>query len=77
MFPNNCKRYAGWKVGLLEELFQYCEPGTFSSAKKQLDSLQNARQMLEFGFGIKAGLSDGKSDSITNIAKGGVISKKE
>ena len=38
---------------------------------------QNARQMLEFAFGLKAGLSDGKSDSITTLAKGGVISKKE
>ena len=33
VLPKNCKKYAGWKVGLLEGLFQYCEPRTFSSAK--------------------------------------------
>ena len=33
--PKDCKMYAGWKVRLLEELFQYCEPGTFSITKKQ------------------------------------------
>ena len=77
MLPKNCRKYAGWKVGLLEELFQYCEPGTFSITKKQLDSQQLARQILEFAFGLKAGLADGKSDSITTLAKGGVISKKE
>ena len=74
--PKNCKKYSGWKVGLLEELFQYCEPRTFSSAKKQIDSLQNARQMLEFAFGIKAGLSEGKSDSITIHAMGGDLEKR-
>ena len=77
MLPKDCKKYAGWRVSFLEELFQYCEPGTFSITKKQVDSLQNARQMVEFGFGIKAGFSDGKSGSITNLAKGLVISKKE
>ena len=77
MLPKNCRKYAGWKVGLLEELFQYCESGTFSITKKQLDSQQLARQILEFAFGLKAGLADGKSDSITTLARGGVISKKE
>ena len=77
MLPKNCRKYAGWKVGLLEELFQYCEPGTFSITKKQLDSQPLARQILEFAFGLKAGLADGKSDSITTLARGGVISKKE
>ena len=76
MLPKDCKKYAGWKVSFLEELFQYCGPGTFSITKKHVDSLQNARQMLEFGFGIKAGFSDGKSGSITNLAKGVVILKK-
>ena len=75
--PKNYKKYAGWNVRSLEELFQYCEPGTFSIAKRQLDSLQNARQVLEFGFGIKAGLSEGKTDAITNIEKGGIIRKKD
>ena len=73
--PKNYKKYAGWNVRSLEELFQYCEPGTFSIAKRQLDSLQNARQVLEFGFGIKAGLTEGKTDAITNIEKGGIIKK--
>ena len=77
MLPKDCKKYAGWRVSFLEELFQYCEPGTFSITKNHVDSLQNARQMVEFGFGIKAGFSDGESGSITNLAKGLVISKKE
>ena len=76
MLPKDCKKYAGWRVSFLEELFQYCEPGTFSITKKQVDYLQNARQMLEFGFGIKASFSDGKSGSITNLAKGVDILKK-
>ena len=71
--PKYCRRYSGWDVGLLEELFQYCEPGTFSITKKQFDSLQNARQRLEFAVGIKKGLLDGKTDSITNIAKSGHV----
>ena len=73
MLPKDCKQYAGWRVSFLEELFQYCEPGTFSITKKKVDALQNARQMVEFGFGIKASLSDGKSDSITNIGREGYI----
>ena len=76
VLPKNCKKYAGWKVGLLEELFQYCEPRTFSSAKREIDSLQNARQILEYAFELKAGLVDGRTDSITTIAKGSTIYKK-
>ena len=76
VLPKNCKKYAGWKVGLLEELFQYCEPRTFSSAKREIDSLQNARQILEYAFELKAGLGDGRTDSITSIAKGSTIYKK-
>ena len=76
MLPKDCKKYAGWKVGLLEELFQYCEPRTFSSAKREIDSLQNARQILEYAFELKAGLGDGRIDSITTIANGSTIYKK-
>ena len=76
VLPKNCKKYSGWKVGLLEDLVQYCEPTVFCSAKKEIDSLQNARQILEFAFGIKAGLVDGRTDSITTISKGSAIYKK-
>ena len=76
VLPKNCKKYAGWKVGLLEELFQYCEPRTFSSAKREIDSLQNARQILEYAFELKAGLVDGRTDSITTLSKGSTIYRK-
>ena len=29
VLPNNCKKYSGWTVGLMEQLFQYVEPGNF------------------------------------------------
>ena len=76
VLPKNCKKYSGWKVGLLEDLFQYCEPTVFCSAKREIDPLQNARQILEFAFGIKAGLLDGRTDSITTMSKGSTIYKK-
>ena len=63
----------------MEELFQYCEPRSFSSAKTELDSRTTGRQLLEFAFCIKAGLENGKTDfktdSIHNIGKGGQILK--
>jgi len=76
VLPKNCKKYSGWKVGLLEDLFQYCEPTVFCSAKREIDSLQNARQILEYAFELKAGLVDGRTDSITTIAKGSTIYTK-
>ena len=50
----------------MEELVQSCAPGAFCTANRELDSRNTARQLLEFAFGIKAGLVDGKTDFIQN-----------
>ena len=59
--PKGCKSYSGWKVGFFVELFQYCEPSLFSDAMKAIDSKNLARQLFEFGFGLKAAAIDGET----------------
>ena len=36
--PHMCKKYSGLSAGLMEQPFQFCEPGSFSAAHKELDT---------------------------------------
>lgn len=41
-------RYAGWKKGLLLEVFSYCDGVRWSNARKLLDSLVQCQQVFEY-----------------------------
>ena len=70
--PKGCRSYCGWKAGCFAELFQYCEPSLFSQADKKLDSKTLARQLFEYGFGLKAGATTGEvADKPGTIERGG------
>ena len=59
----------------MEQPFQFCEPGNFSAANKELDTRMTGGQMMEFAFNIKAG-PEGKPDTIQNIGRGWEINNK-
>ena len=67
MLHRNNYKYSVWKKALFWELFQYCDPKRWTSARKSIDSVQLFKQCMEFGFDINC--TDGKSDKAASLNK--------
>jgi len=61
-------KYSLWRKSLLLELFAYVEPRMWSQAKRTVDSVQLAKQCMEFAFDVHC-IDDAKSDKCVSLQK--------